>query len=207
MASGTSFTIVATPLRATVCGLPGALSVIESVPASFPSARGTKVTVMVQLDPAGRDEPQLSVSLKFADAAMLVILRVAVPSLLSVRADPALVVPTSWVPKSRRVDDNVAFGPASTGYNRTETTEPTASVTARSSRPSLLKSPRAMEEGLVPAAWCIAGWNVPSPLPMSTLTALGEMLGSEEMLETAKSSLPSPLKSPKATKELFHLVG
>ena len=37
------------PLSETVCGLPDALSVIESVPVTVPTAGGVKVKLMVQL--------------------------------------------------------------------------------------------------------------------------------------------------------------
>src|SRR6266852_2592593 len=124
MAFGTSVTAVPTPLRVTVWGLPGALSVIESVPVSFPPSMGTKVTLMVQLAPAGRLEPQLSVSLKLALAAMLVMLSVAVPLLLSMTDCEALAVPTSWVAYVSIMGDKVAFGPVNPGCNRTETAVP-----------------------------------------------------------------------------------
>jgi hypothetical protein len=49
------------PVSGTVCGLPGALSVTESVPLSAPEIVGVKVTVMVQLAPAFRLVPQVLV--------------------------------------------------------------------------------------------------------------------------------------------------
>jgi hypothetical protein len=49
------------PLRETVCGLPGASSVIERVPFRLPGEVGVKETLMVQLAPEVRLEPQVSV--------------------------------------------------------------------------------------------------------------------------------------------------
>lgn len=42
------------PLRATVCGLPGALDATETLALSLPLTVGVKVTLMVQVDPAAR---------------------------------------------------------------------------------------------------------------------------------------------------------
>jgi hypothetical protein len=68
------------PLRETVCGLPGALSVTVSVPVTLPVALGVKVTLIVQLAPDARFEPlQVSVSPKLAVAAMLTTVSVVVP--------------------------------------------------------------------------------------------------------------------------------
>ena len=58
------------PLRETDCGLPGALSVTETVPFRLSEAPGVKVTLIVQLAPEARLEPQLSVSPKLAIAVM-----------------------------------------------------------------------------------------------------------------------------------------
>ena len=49
------------PAKLTVCGLPVALSVIESFPVTLPVAVGLNVTLMVQLAPAARLVPQLLV--------------------------------------------------------------------------------------------------------------------------------------------------
>jgi hypothetical protein len=76
---GLSSTTVPTPAKLTVCGLPGALSVIDSVPVRLPICDGLKVTLMVQLAPAAKLEPQVFVWLKSPLAAMLVIPSVAVP--------------------------------------------------------------------------------------------------------------------------------
>ncbi len=49
------------PVRLTLCGLPAALSVIDSVPVRVPVAVGVKVTLMVQLAPAATEAPQVFV--------------------------------------------------------------------------------------------------------------------------------------------------
>ena len=67
------------PLRETLCGLPGALSVRERVPFRLPVALGVKVTLMVQNAPEARVELQVLVSAKPALAAILAIPSVAVP--------------------------------------------------------------------------------------------------------------------------------
>ena len=79
MLVGTSFTTVPTPFRLTIWGLPGALSEMESVPIRLFMAPGAKVTLMVQLAPAARLEPQSSVSLKFPVVVMTAMLSVVEP--------------------------------------------------------------------------------------------------------------------------------
>jgi hypothetical protein len=59
---------VATPDRATVCGLPEALSEREIVPVRFPAVDGLNVAEIWQLPPAGSDTPHVLVSAKFEDA-------------------------------------------------------------------------------------------------------------------------------------------
>ena len=63
-------------------------------------------------------------------------------------------------------------------------------ATARSVRPSPLKSPATRPYGVVPAVYGTWFWKVPSPLPSNTDTSL------EPLLATARSVRPSPLKSP-----------
>jgi hypothetical protein len=68
------------PLRETVWGLAGALSVTESVPVSVPVVLGVNVTFIVQFAPEARLTPlQLSLSPKFALAVMPTILSGVVP--------------------------------------------------------------------------------------------------------------------------------
>jgi hypothetical protein len=76
------------PARLTLCGLPEALSVTMMPAVRVPAADGLKVTLIVQLAPAAKLDPQLFVcakSLALApDTAMPVILKAAAPELLSV---------------------------------------------------------------------------------------------------------------------------
>ena len=76
---------VPVPERATVWGLPVALSVIVRAAERFPVAAGLKLTLIVQLAPAATLDPQLLVwakSLTLApEIAMLVTLKDAVPEL------------------------------------------------------------------------------------------------------------------------------
>lgn len=65
---------------------------------------------------------------------------------------------------------------------------------AKSSLPSPLKSLVIMKYGLRPVATSMSGPNVPLPLPKSTETF------DAVLLVTAISGLPSPLKSPTATR-------
>jgi hypothetical protein len=75
-----SLLVTPIPLRETVCGLPGALFVTESVPLTLPVALGVKVTLIVQLAPDARLDPlQLSVSPKLAVTVTLTMLSIVVP--------------------------------------------------------------------------------------------------------------------------------
>ena len=69
-----------------------ALSVTVIVPGRLPVAVGVKETLMEQLAPAAREAPQVLVWAYGALAAMLVIVRAAVPELVSVTVCAALVV-------------------------------------------------------------------------------------------------------------------
>ena len=68
------------------------MSVKVIVPGRLPVAVGVNVTLMVQLAPAVSDAPQVLVWAYCALAAMLVMLRVPVPPLVSVTVCAALVV-------------------------------------------------------------------------------------------------------------------
>ena len=60
----------------------------------MPAAVGVKVTLIVQLLPAAKPAGQLLVAAKSPEAAMLVMSKAALPTLLSVTVCTALVVPT-----------------------------------------------------------------------------------------------------------------
>jgi len=105
-----NLTSVPTPVKLMVWGLSLALSVIVTLPVRVPMAVGVKVTAMVQLRPIRTELPQVLVSLKSPLAAILVILRVAVPVLVRVTFWPALVVCRTWAAKVRLVLDKCTFG-------------------------------------------------------------------------------------------------
>src|SRR5262249_16633011 len=89
-----------------------------------PAAAGRKVTVMVQLDPAARLDPQLLVWAKSPGFApvmvMLEIERAAVPMLLNVTFCGALSDPTVTVPKLTLPVDRETRGAAGL-FTETET--------------------------------------------------------------------------------------
>src|SRR5207253_249399 len=92
------------------CGLPPALSVSDSVPVRAPEAVGVKVTLMVQVTPAakvagivGQALAPVLVAAKSPEGANELIVKAAAPVFVSVTVIGALVVASSWLPKSRLV--------------------------------------------------------------------------------------------------------
>ena len=67
-----------------MCGLPGALLVMVSVPVRAPVAVGLKLTFSVQKPATPRPLPQLFVTEKSPVVAMLLMARAAVPVLVKV---------------------------------------------------------------------------------------------------------------------------
>src|SRR6516225_3423778 len=86
------------PFRGTVCGLPGALSVIETDAVRTPCAVGLNVTVMRQLAPAARAAGQLLDWAKSPGSAPVRVMAAtsssALPTLVSFTLWARLVVPT-----------------------------------------------------------------------------------------------------------------
>ena len=80
------------PVRFTTCGLPGALSVMLTVPVRVPVCVGVKVTLMMQLAPLASELPQVLVWAKSPLATMLVTLKDVVPAFVNVTLCAALVV-------------------------------------------------------------------------------------------------------------------
>jgi len=87
------------PLRGTVCGLPPALSVTVNIPERAPKAVGENVTLILQLAPAasvaglmGHAEAPVLVSAKSPEAAIVLIVKAAVPVFVNVTTCAALVV-------------------------------------------------------------------------------------------------------------------
>lgn len=101
---------VPVPDRLIVCGLPGALSVIDSVPLRDPTAVGVKVTLMVQCALTATELPQLLVWAKSAVVPKLEIERAALPVFVKVSGRELLVVPCIWFPKLSVVADKLAAG-------------------------------------------------------------------------------------------------
>jgi hypothetical protein len=96
---------VPVPVRATVCGLPVALSATESVALRAPAAWGENVTLIVQVVPGARLVPQLFVCKKsplFIPVTIIdVTVSVVVPMLVRIAVCTALRVPTAWLAKRR----------------------------------------------------------------------------------------------------------
>ena len=112
---GESATSVPVPLRETVCGLPGALSVTDSVPLRFPICLGLKATLTVQLAPAANELPQVWVCAKSPALvpviAIPLIVKVVVPTLVSVTVFAGLDVPRTTAPRFRLVSESLAVVP------------------------------------------------------------------------------------------------
>jgi len=84
------------PARPIVCGLPVALSLTVTVPVRVPVAVGVNFTLIVQLDPAASEAPQVPSPAKAKSPliVMLTILTVVVPEVVGVENLVAFVVPT-----------------------------------------------------------------------------------------------------------------
>ena len=106
------------PVRPAVCGLPVALSETETVAERAPLALGVKETVMEQLLPAARLEPQLFVCWKsagFVPASVIPeIVRAALPVFVSVTLLVGLVVPTICEPNGKLAGESAAEGALTT---------------------------------------------------------------------------------------------
>ena len=93
-----------------------ALSVIVTEAVRVPVADGVNVTLMVQLAPAAKLDPQVVVRAKLVllvpVMVMLEIVRAPAPVLVKVTVRAALVVFTVWFPKASDVGDKVTPGTA-----------------------------------------------------------------------------------------------
>src|SRR5258707_4323984 len=74
------------------------------------------------------------------------------------------------------------------------TVEFAETTTARSTFPSRLKSPAAIQLGVAPICIAVPAVNVPVLLPSKIDTVV------DVAFDTARSGIPSPLKSPEAVK-------
>jgi hypothetical protein len=108
---------VVVPVSGTVCGLPGALSVMVKVPVRVPAIVGVNVTLIVQLaftasiaGVIGQAVVPVLVSAKSPDLAMEMIVRGPVPVFVSVTVCAGLVVFRSWLPNVRLVGASITVG-------------------------------------------------------------------------------------------------
>ena len=102
---------VPVPLSDTVWGLPEALSVMETLPVSAPSACGVNVTLMAQLLLTASVPPQVvEETAKSPLGVMLLMFSVPVPVFLSVTVLAALVSPSTTLPKDSDVGVKVTVG-------------------------------------------------------------------------------------------------
>jgi hypothetical protein len=105
---------VPVPLKATVCGVPDALSAIDSVAVKLPVEGGVKITEIAQLEFASSDSPQVFVWLKSAGLAPVIVLPLmlstALPGLERVTVWALAVVPVVVMGKVRAVGENTACG-------------------------------------------------------------------------------------------------
>src|SRR5437867_1489177 len=105
------------PLSVMICGLPPASSASDSVPVRAPEAVGVKVTLMVQFAPAakvaglvGQALAPVLVAAKSPEAANELVVKAAVPVVVSVTVIGVLVVASGWLPKPRLVGANPTPG-------------------------------------------------------------------------------------------------
>jgi hypothetical protein len=95
------------------------LSVTVSVPARAPKTVGVKVTLIMQFAPAasvagliGQAVAPVLVAAKSPEAAIVLIVRAAVPVFVNVTVCAVLVVLSTWLPKDRVVGANPTPGAA-----------------------------------------------------------------------------------------------
>ena len=124
------------PLRATLCGLPMALSEMDREAERGPTWPGVKLTLTVQCAPLARVELQLFVSPKslgFVPVKLIpAMFKDTGPLLVTVTGCEALVVVNAWPPKSRLATDRVTVAVC----NAIVTVVVPWFGTARSKRPS-----------------------------------------------------------------------
>jgi hypothetical protein len=122
---------------------------------------------MAQFAPGATLDPQVELMPNCAEAFIDEIFSFVVPVFVSVTVCAALVVPTACFPKFSGVVGEKATMPV---LRSVITASLTTSTITRSGFPSPLKSPATTDVPCFPAGKNIAGWKVPSPLPLSTLT-------------------------------------
>src|SRR5580698_2209522 len=161
-----------------------------TAPLRVPAAVGEKVTLMPQAPPGAIAVPQVLVAAKSPLALIPAMANIALPVLLRVTVCAPDTLPGGWLANVKLVLETET-APL---WISAEIALELELATARSNRPSPLKSPTARPPGDAFAGWSEWACSVPSPLPKRV-----EMLLPIWLL-TETSSLPSPLKSP-ATNE------
>lgn len=102
------------PESGTVCGLPGALSVMVKAPVRDPAWFGVKTIAILQFCPAANVLPHGLMDVVCAKSplvAMLAIVRVAFPVLARITFFPPLLAPTTTFPNTNEVGNRVTTGP------------------------------------------------------------------------------------------------
>lgn len=109
---------VPVPESGSVCGLPAALSVIVSVALLSEVAAGLNVTLIVQLAAAASVDGDIGQLLDCAKSplfvpviVMFVMVKGALPMLVSVETSAELVMPTIWLPKAKLDGDRLTAIP------------------------------------------------------------------------------------------------
>ena len=104
------------PVSSTICGLPGALSVMVNAPTLEFVEVGVKVTLMVQfVEDCSGTAVQLSLSAKSPLAVMLAKVIGEFPSFVAVIVCGADVEPTGTLPKSRLEAESVNVDAVASG--------------------------------------------------------------------------------------------
>jgi len=159
---------------------PGTPADLSTPPTSDPSALSTTAAAPPPPASAPTDPSQLVVGPDDPSVSQPVDPDPRTPSEALVPAPATKGLPDIW-----------AKPPAP--FPRSTVTPPVKFAMARSSMPSRLKSPIAIERGAVPAAKGLPGdaVNAPAPFPSRTVTCL-------PAVAIARSGFPSPSKSPAA---------
>jgi hypothetical protein len=107
------------PDRATVCGLPVALSDTLMLALRAPIAIGVKVTMIVQLEPSASEVPQLFVCVKSVLLPVIeteLMFKGAVPLFVRVVVMIGLEVIMITLPKASEAGEKTALGAAATPF-------------------------------------------------------------------------------------------
>jgi hypothetical protein len=127
---------VPVPLKATLCGLPAALSVTLTVDVRLPVLVGLNTALIVQLALAASVDPQVFVCVKSRRLPPVTLMpfneSVDVPVLVSVTTCAVLLVPTVWLPKVNEVGESRTVGCANNKVENANTADTAAHCQAAS---------------------------------------------------------------------------